>query len=185
MGEACWSHWKYIQSKSSDTHFQRFLSAELSLQFQGKPKFVASSINALPIYQGRQCKLHTCKQKQTTIMYLQHLMGVSSHLTACHFFSACQMTYSANHQRALGIPERPGNSFGMILSKESIKSQSIKMLIKLKQEKKKKQLKIALENTILFNALSRLKDNLDPRKGKATIKTHFGTSREICILTIY
>ncbi|XP_044798450.2 catechol O-methyltransferase domain-containing protein 1 isoform X1 [Bubalus bubalis] len=51
--------------------------------------------------------------------------------------TACQMTYSANHQRALGIPERPGNSFGMILSKESIKSQSIKMLIKLKQEKKK------------------------------------------------
>lgn len=137
MGEACWSHWKYIKAKSSDTHFQRFLSAELSLQFQGKPKFVASSINVLPVYQGRQCKLHTCKQKQTTIMYLQHLMGVSSHLTACHFFSACQLTYSANHQRALGIPDRPGNSFGTILSKESIKSQSIKMLIKLKQEKKK------------------------------------------------
>lgn len=69
----------------------------------------------------------------------------------------------------LGVPERPGNSFGTILSKESIKSQSIKMLMKLKQEKKKKKkLKIALENTIMFSALSRLKDNVDPRKGKAT-----------------
>lgn len=84
----------------------------------------------------------------------------------------------------MGVPERPGNSFGTILSKESIKSQSIKMLMKLKQGKKKK-LKIALENTIMFSALSRLKDNVDPRKGKATSKTHFGTSRDICISTMY
>lgn len=48
------------------------------------------------------------------------------------------------------------------------------MLIKLKQGKKKQQLKMVLENSIMFNTLSRLKDNLDPKKEKATIKTHFG-----------
>ena len=50
------SHWKYIKAKSSDIHSQRFLSAGLSLQLQGKPKFVASSINALPVYESRRCK---------------------------------------------------------------------------------------------------------------------------------